>query len=393
MPNFTSVFSADSWRRKFEEARISDLNYELGKWAQESKNKLSHRLRLGNSPSSGSSWHSNRSAVPKSTSVPAGLTLFPKSKSSNSFIGITKTSNNYQQDHRISDRYQYRSSALPTCEEELLSSGELQLIEEEIIKSAIPDSNVVEKFIKVIEGNPTNPAAGPAGLKKTAFKSREEIRKKLAFGGTDSSGAGSNFSTGTGESENTNSNLKKKPPQQSNNDLEVCFINEYSTADSTSSSSSVLDNSNNSTHALSRSKSEYVSISSCFNQLELDPSLVNVTSSSSSQTSSLLEYTQKLANCKDIARRKIFIEKRNRKFHHINTLNKLIGKSIEIKLSSDILSQMNTPTIQVIVNDFHSKIENLNEELVNELMQKDELQIEQDGVLMDIDDYLGNNSY
>ena len=128
--------------------------------------------------------------------VPAGLTLFPKSKSSNSFIGITKTSNNYQQDHRISDRYQYRSSALPTCEEELLSSGELQLIEEEIIKSAIPDSNVVEKFIKVIEGNPTNPAAGPAGLKKTAFKSREEIRKKLAFGGTDSSGAGSNFSTG-----------------------------------------------------------------------------------------------------------------------------------------------------------------------------------------------------
>ena len=74
MPNFTSVFSADSWRRKFEEARISDLNYELGKWAQESKNKLSHRLRLGNSPSSGSSWHSNRSAVPKSTSV-SGVNL------------------------------------------------------------------------------------------------------------------------------------------------------------------------------------------------------------------------------------------------------------------------------------------------------------------------------
>ena len=80
MPNFTSVFSADSWRRKFEEARISDLNYELGKWAQESKNKLSHRLRLGNSPSSGSSWHSNRSAVPKSTSV-SGVNLLKKVKS------------------------------------------------------------------------------------------------------------------------------------------------------------------------------------------------------------------------------------------------------------------------------------------------------------------------
>jgi hypothetical protein len=251
---------------------------------------------------------------------------------------------------------------------------------------------VVEKFNKVIEGNPTNNPAGPGpGLKQAAFKSREEIRKKLAFG-TDSGAAGSSLNScgsGAGAAESENSNLTKKP--QSNNDLEVCFINEYST-------DSVLDanpssNANNA-GALSRSKSEYVSISSCLKQL--DTTHVSVTSSStlsSSSEPSLLAYTQKLANCKDIARRKILIEKRNRKFHHINTLNKLIGKSIEIKLSSEILSQMNTPTIQVIVNDFHSKIENLNEELVNELMQKDELQIEQDGVLMDIDDYLGNNSF
>ena len=54
---------------------------------------------------------------------------------------------------------------------------------------------MVEKFIKVIEGNPT-PAAGPAGLKKPAFKSREEIRKKLAFGGTDSGAGGNGLSTG-----------------------------------------------------------------------------------------------------------------------------------------------------------------------------------------------------
>ena len=40
----------------------------------------------------------------------------------------------------------------------------------------------------------------------------------------------------------------------------------------------------------------------------------------------------------------------------------------------------------MIVNDFHNKIEALNEELVKELMKKDELQIEQDGQLVDIDD-------
>ena len=36
---------------------------------------------------------------------------------------------------------------------------------------------------------------------------------------------------------------------------------------------------------------------------------------------------------------------------------------------------MNTATLQVIVNDFHDKIEKLNEELVEELMHKDELQV------------------
>jgi hypothetical protein len=69
------------------------------------------------------------------------------------------------------------------------------------------------------------------------------------------------------------------------------------------------------------------------------------------------------------------VEKRNRTFHEVNTFNQLIGKSIEGKLNAELLSQMNTATVQVIVNDFHNKIENLNEELVNELMKKDELQV------------------
>ena len=39
------------------------------------------------------------------------------------------------------------------------------------------------------------------------------------------------------------------------------------------------------------------------------------------------------------------------------------------------LTSLNTATIQVIVNDFHTKIEKLNEELVHLVIEKDELQV------------------
>ena len=42
--------------------------------------------------------------------------------------------------------------------------------------------------------------------------------------------------------------------------------------------------------------------------------------------------------------------------------------------------------LQIIVNNYHNQVEELNEELVKELLTKDELQIEQDGQLVDIED-------
>ena len=101
----------------------------------------------------------------------------------------------------------------------------------------------------------------------------------------------------------------------------------------------------------------------------------NVICNQGDETTASASVAYKLSKCKQDAHRKMMVEKRNRNFHEVNTFNKLIGKSIEGKLNTEILSQMNTATIQVIVNDFHNKIENLNEELVNELMKKDELQV------------------
>ena len=97
-----------------------------------------------------------------------------------------------------------------------------------------------------------------------------------------------------------------------------------------------------------------------------------------------------LANCPKIARRKLLILKQKQFQTEESQLEKLLGKKIpkdkQGHFTEESLSNLNTPTLQVIVNDFHSKIERLNEELVNLVIEKDELQIEQDSQLVDIDD-------
>ena len=72
-------------------------------------------------------------------------------------------------------------------------------------------------------------------------------------------------------------------------------------------------------------------------------------------------------------------------------LEKLLGRKIPRdeatgRFTTESLCNLNNPTLQVIVNDLHSKIERLNENLVFLVIEKDELQIEQDSQLVDIDD-------
>ncbi|XP_009950239.1 PREDICTED: schwannomin-interacting protein 1-like, partial [Leptosomus discolor] len=50
------------------------------------------------------------------------------------------------------------------------------------------------------------------------------------------------------------------------------------------------------------------------------------------------------------------------------------------------LRDMTIGQLQVIVNDLHSQIESLNEELVQLLLIRDELHTEQDAMLVDIED-------
>lgn len=56
------------------------------------------------------------------------------------------------------------------------------------------------------------------------------------------------------------------------------------------------------------------------------------------------------------------------------------------RLSRQILTDMNLTQLQIIVNDFHSQIESLNEQLVKHLMDRDDLHMGQDAMLVDIED-------
>ena len=56
------------------------------------------------------------------------------------------------------------------------------------------------------------------------------------------------------------------------------------------------------------------------------------------------------------------------------------------RLSRQVLTDMNIGQLQVILNFMLSRIENLNEKLVKDLMTRDELVMEQDSLLTDIED-------
>ncbi|XP_053202657.1 schwannomin-interacting protein 1-like isoform X2 [Panonychus citri] len=69
-----------------------------------------------------------------------------------------------------------------------------------------------------------------------------------------------------------------------------------------------------------------------------------------------------------------------------NRISKLIQLPVDRVFSREILKEMSIAKLQIIVNDLHSRIEVLNEELVQMLQDRDELHMEQDSILVDIED-------
>lgn len=103
------------------------------------------------------------------------------------------------------------------------------------------------------------------------------------------------------------------------------------------------------------------------------------------------EVKSNLYDCRQMAKR--HIDKAKHKRHLEDPLGKLLGlptheseATCGRKFDAAFLHTLNVAKLQIIVNHYHNDFELLNEELMQLLLAKDELQIEQDGQLLDIED-------
>ncbi|CAH0382123.1 unnamed protein product [Bemisia tabaci] len=233
----------------------------------------------------------------------------------------------------------------------------------------------------------------------TRRNDREEIRRRLASGDT--------------EEFPSNNRPRKKPSLQSRlqngMNLQICFMNE-----------TMSDNESPS----SDQESPVKTASSKTSQSELsEPSPKPLTSKTvrplfnnktqpvpqeamqvetdffTQQAKLQADARQALAEAKETARRQMEIERERMTTSPITDMLRASLTKVGVpfpeerrRLSRQLLTNLNVAQLQVIVNDLHTQIEILNEDLVKMLMERDELHMGQDSMLVDIEDltrYLG----
>ncbi|GFN73908.1 schwannomin-interacting protein 1 [Plakobranchus ocellatus] len=108
----------------------------------------------------------------------------------------------------------------------------------------------------------------------------------------------------------------------------------------------------------------------------------------SRQTQLQSEATLALAQASTMARMQLEVEKQNKKKSPIADMVGIptLGNGRRLRLSRAKLNEMSLGQLQVLVNDLHSQIELLNEDLVHLLIERDDLHMEQDSMLVDIED-------
>ncbi|CAG7785464.1 unnamed protein product [Allacma fusca] len=105
------------------------------------------------------------------------------------------------------------------------------------------------------------------------------------------------------------------------------------------------------------------------------------------------EARQALSQAKEMARLQMAQEREQRLTSPITDMvkNSLLKVGVTLpperrRVSRQLLTEMNVAQLQVIVNDLHTHIEVLNETLVSMLLERDDLHMEQDSMLVDIED-------
>lgn len=329
----------------------SELNHELGK-AKESL-VFETGNYLGSSIIRSESTRFSSILGSKATTPPS----LPKSTSMPTIQGIMSQDRVRKRNSNVGSKYKYRSSY---CED---SEGDLALSPSDVID----EDSIVNKFLKVVgdEDSPRKQVVEEKVkpvVRSTSLNSREDIRKKLAS---------------FGEEETI---VEEEDEQVQNKDLEICFINETASDDEDENvmvnplrDTQEGANSNNSLSNQNFETSNNIPNNNIIYDEEFEEEKWKIQSQAKAS----------LSQCKSIARRQLLMEKQKRLAE--DPLKKLLGITSH-EVSKEKLDNYNINTLQVILNDFQEKIEQHSTELVNLLMQKDELQTEQESMLIDIED-------
>ncbi|KAL3991844.1 gamma-glutamyltranspeptidase / glutathione hydrolase / leukotriene-C4 hydrolase [Sarotherodon galilaeus] len=210
---------------------------------------------------------------------------------------------------------------------------------------------------------------------------RESIRQKLALGSFFDDGPGIYTSCSKSGKPSLSSRL------QSGMNLQICFVNDSgSDKDSDADDSKTETSLDTPLSPMSKQSSSY----SDRDTTEDDSESLEDMDFLSRQKKLQAEAKLALAMAKPMAKMQVEVEKQNRKkspvadlLPHMPHISECLMKR---SLKPTDLRDMTVGQLQVIVNDLHSQIESLNEELVQLLLIRDELHMEQDAMLVDIED-------
>ncbi|XP_075426694.1 schwannomin-interacting protein 1 isoform X2 [Ascaphus truei] len=211
---------------------------------------------------------------------------------------------------------------------------------------------------------------------------RESIRQKLALGSFFDDGPGIYTSCSKSGKPSLSSRL------QSGMNLQICFVNDSgSDKDSDADDSKTETSLDTPLSPMSKQSSSYSDRDTTEEESESFEDMDFI----SRQKKLQAEAKMALAMAKPMAKMQVEVEKQNRKkspvadlLPHMPHISECLMKR---SLKTTDLRDMTIGQLQVIVNDLHSQIESLNEELVQLLLIRDELHMEQDAMLVDIEDF------
>ncbi|XP_070609658.1 schwannomin-interacting protein 1 isoform X7 [Erythrolamprus reginae] len=174
---------------------------------------------------------------------------------------------------------------------------------------------------------------------------------------------------------------------QSGMNLQICFVNDSgSDKDSDADDSKTETSLDTPLSPMSKQSSSYSDRDTTEEESESLDDMDFLTRQKKLQA----EAKMALAMAKPMAKMQVEVEKQNRKKSPVADLLPHMPHISECLMKRSLkpadLRDMTIGQLQVIVNDLHSQIESLNEELVQLLLIRDELHTEQDAMLVDIED-------